>query len=299
MKPAPFDYYAPKSAAEAVALLADVSDDEPKVLAGGQSLVPAMNLRLARPTSIIDLNRADDLAGISCHGDEWRIGAMTRHASVEDSASLRAAMPLLPEVVAHIGYRQIRNRGTVGGSICHADPSGEWPLLARLLRAELDIRSSGGTRTASAEDFFEGFFTTALREDEILTTIRFTAPRTPWRWGFSEFARKIGDFAIAAVGAVLHLSDGVIAEAGLVAAGAGSTPTRLEAAEAVLVGAALEDQHASRRAASAAAEAVDPMEDIHASPGFKRRLVAVQVERALAQVRNRSRDDHRGEHGTA
>jgi carbon-monoxide dehydrogenase medium subunit len=219
---------------------------------------------------------------------------MTRHADVEDSAELRAALPLLPEVCSYIGYRPIRNRGTVGGSICHADPAAEWPLLARLLRADLDLRSAGGSRTVEADDFFDGVFTTVVAEDEILTTIRFAAPPDPWRWGFSEFARKAGDFAVVAVGALLRLDDGVIAEADLVAAGAGTTPTRLGEAEAVLVGTALDDEAAARRAGAAAAETVEPLEDVHASPEYRRHLVGVQVERALAQARNGSRQARSG-----
>jgi carbon-monoxide dehydrogenase medium subunit len=295
MKPATFEYHAPTSVDEAVGLLHDLRDEEPKLLAGGQSLVPTMNLRLARPTSIIDLNHTVGLSGVIREGDEWRIGAMTRHAAVEDSAPLRAEMPLLPEVVSHIGYRPIRNRGTVGGSICHADPAAEWPMLARLVRARLDVRSAGGNRTVSADDFFDGVFTTVLEEDELLTSIRFPAPPTPWQWGFSEFARKVGDFALAAVGVVLWLSDSSISDASIVVAGAGGTPTRLDVSEASLTGAAVDDVEAMRDAAEAAAQAVDPMDDVHANSAYKRRLVAVLVERALAQARNGS---HRGQRGT-
>jgi carbon-monoxide dehydrogenase medium subunit len=288
MKPATFEYYAPTSVDEAVGLLHDLRDEEPKLLAGGQSLVPTMNLRLARPASVIDINRTLGLSGIIREGDEWRIGAMTRHAEVEDSAQLRAEMPLLPEVVSHIGYRPIRNRGTVGGSICHADPAAEWPMLARLVRAGLDVRSAGGSRTVSADEFFDGVFTTVLGEDELLTSIRFLAPQTPWRWGFSEFARKVGDFALAAVGVVLWLSDGSISDASVVVAGAGAIPKRLDASEVALTGAALDDLEAMREAVEAAAQAVDPMDDVHATSAYKRRLVAVLVERALAQARNGS-----------
>jgi carbon-monoxide dehydrogenase medium subunit len=285
MKPAPFEYHAPASLAEALTLLAELDDDEPKVLAGGQSLVPAMNLRLARPTSLIDLNRITDLAGIERQDGEWRIGAMTRHAEVEDSAVLRSELPLLPEVVGHIGYRPIRNRGTVGGSLCHADPSAEWPLLARLLRAELDVRSASGARTIPADEFFEGVFTTTLREDEILTAIRFPAPAGTWRWGFSEFARKAGDFAVVTVGTLLHLTDGVVAAANVVAAGVGPTATRLDEAEAALTGAPATDSDARARAAAAAAEEVDPSDDVHGPGAFKRKVLATLVERTLAQNR--------------
>jgi carbon-monoxide dehydrogenase medium subunit len=298
MKPATFEYHAPASVDEAVALLHDLEDDEPKLLAGGQSLVPTMNLRLARPTSIIDLNGTVGLSGIRRQGDEWWIGSMTRHAAVEDSAAMRGGMPLVPEVVSHIGYRPIRNRGTVGGSICHADPAAEWPMLARLLRATLDVRSAAGGRTVSADEFFDGVFTTVLAEDELLTSIRFPEPEVPWRWGFSEFARRVGDFAIAAVGVLLRLSDGSISDASVVVAGAGATPTRLDDSEAALTGTTLDDGEAAREAAEAAARAVEPLDDVHATSSYKRRLVAVLVERALTQARNGSHDGQRGVDGT-
>jgi carbon-monoxide dehydrogenase medium subunit len=287
MKPAPFEYYAPTTVDEAVTLLRELGDEEPKLLAGGQSLVPAMNLRLARPTSIVDLNRTDGLTGIARDGDRWEIGAMTRHAAVEDSAELRAGVPVLAAAVAHIGYRPIRNRGTVGGSICHADPAAEWPLLVRLLRAEVCLRSAAGIRTVPADQLFEGVYTTTIRDDELLTSVRFAAPEPPWRWGFAELTRTAGDFAIAAVGALLRTSDGTISDASLVASGVGATPIRLGEAEAALAGAALDDTDAARRAAAAAADAVDPTDDVHASARYKRGLVAVMVERVLAQARQR------------
>ena len=232
MKPVRFEYLAPRTVDEAVELLASRGDGEPKVLAGGQSLVPTMNMRLARPTCLIDLNGIDDLRGISDHDGEWRIGAMTRHSTVEDSQALRGAMPLVHAAVAHIGYRQIRNRGTVGGSVCHADPAAEWPMLVRVLRADLDVVGPGGARTIAADDFFQGNFTSVLDDDEILTAVRFRVPPAPYGWGFSEFAKRRGDFAIAAVGGLLPVSAGAIINASLVAAGVGPTPVRLANAQA-------------------------------------------------------------------
>jgi len=285
VKPAPFEYHAPAHVDEAVALLHELRDQEPKVLAGGQSLVPAMNLRLARPTDVIDLNRTEGLAGIAAARDGWwRLGAMTRHATVEDSADLRQRLPLVPHVVGNIGYRQIRHRGTVGGSLCHADPSAEWPLLARLLRAEIDLRSVEGERTVAADDFFAGVFTTGVQEHEVLTGIRFAQPPAPWRWGFAEFARTAGDFAIVAVGAVLRLAEGVVADADVVAAGAGSTPVRLASAQSMLVGSSAGDSQAIARGARAAADEVEPFDDVHASAAFKRHLVSVLTRRALEQA---------------
>ena len=163
MKPATFDYHAPTTVDEALTLLQGADDADAKLLAGGQSLVPAMNLRMARPAVLIDLNRVAGLEGIRCDDGEWRIGAMTRHSTIEDSPELADQVPVLPAVVAQIGYRPIRNRGTIGGSLCHADPSAEWPLLARLLRMDIDLQSARGSRTVAADEFFEGVFTTRRR----------------------------------------------------------------------------------------------------------------------------------------
>src|SRR5262245_43478767 len=162
MKPATFDYHAPTRVDDALALLEGADDADAKLLAGGQSLVPAMNLRMARPAVLIDLNRVDGLEGIRDADGEWWIGAMTRHSSIEDSPELAARVPVLPAVVAQIGYRPMRNRGTVGGSLCHADPSAEWPLLARLLRMDIDLSSAHDSRTVAADGFFEGVFTTVI-----------------------------------------------------------------------------------------------------------------------------------------
>ena len=290
MKPVRFEYLAPRSVNEAVELLSARRDGEPKLLAGGQSLVPTMNMRLARPTCLVDLNGIEGLAGVTRDGDEWRIGAMTRHSTVEDSAELRAAAPVLPVVVAHIGYRQIRNRGTVGGSVCHADPAAEWPLLVRLLRADLEVVGPDGTRIIHADEFFDGNFTTTLADDEVLIAVRFRTPSVPWRWGFSEFAKRTGDFAIAAVGAILELSGDTVTEASLVAAGVGPTPVRLDGAEAVIIGSTLGDEQLDDLAAEAARNDVEPTGDIHGSDKFKRHLVGVQVARVLAQARHQAVD---------
>lgn len=295
MKPVRFEYLAPRSVNEAVDLLSARRDGDPKILAGGQSLVPTMNMRLARPDCLIDLNGVEGLAGITRDGDEWRIGAMTRHSTVEDSPELRAAMPLVPAVVAHIGYRQIRNRGTAGGSVCHADPAAEWPLLVRLLRADLDVVGPEGARTIAADEFFDGNFTTALADDEILVAVRFRTPPAPWRWGFSEFAKRTGDFAIAAVGAILQLADGPeghrVANASLVAAGVGPTPVRLAGAEAVITGGMLGDEQLDLLGAEAARNDVDPSGDIHGSAKFKQHLVGVQIARVLVQARQQGSGD--------
>jgi len=284
MKPPKFDYHAPGSLQEAIELLGGLSDLDPKVIAGGQSLVPLMNLRLARPGALIDLRHLDELRGIQREASSWTIGALTRHSEVEDSLDLREHLPVVPAVAAHIGYRPIRNRGTVGGSLCHADPAAEWPLLARLLDADLELVGPSGVRTVRAEDFFESFFVTAATEDEILRSVRIAPPPGAWRWGFTEFAHTAGDFAIVAVGAVVDLDDGRISRARLAAAGLGATPARLSAAEAELVGTDPKDPTAHRRAAQAALLGVEPSEDGGGSADYKRTLLEVQVRRALARA---------------
>jgi len=284
MKPASFDYRAPTTVDEALDLLRG-ADDDAKLLAGGQSLVPTMNLRLARPSLLIDLNRVEGLDGIDVDGTEWRIGAMTRHATVEDSPELAGRVPVLPTVVAHIGYRPIRNRGTVGGSLCHADPSAEWPLLALLLRMDIDLRSPRGSRTVPADAFFQGFFETVVAEDELLTSVRFRLPVPSWRWGFSEFARKVGDFAIAAAGVVLAVDGDVITGASVVVTGTGREPRRLDAVEAALVGAGLRDGDAARDVVASTTGSLDVVSDVHAPETYRRHLLGVQVQRALDQAR--------------
>jgi len=284
MKPPRFDYHAPGTVGEAVGLLGELAELDAKVIAGGPSLVPLMNLRLARPGALVDLRRIDELRGIERTADGWSLGALTSHAEVEDSAALRAGLPLAPAVAAHIGYRAIRNRGTVGGSLCHADPAAEWPLLARLLDARLDLVGPAGGRTVAAADFFESFFVTSAGEDEILRRVRITPPAQPWAWGFVEFAHTVGDFAVVAVGAVVELEDGVVARARLAAAGLAGTPVRLVAAEAELVGSDPGDAVAHGRAARAAMAEVDPSPDGSGSADYKRTLLEVHVRRALAQA---------------
>jgi carbon-monoxide dehydrogenase medium subunit len=293
MKPATFDYHAPTTIDEALTLLQGADDADAKLLAGGQSLVPAMNLRMARPAVLIDLNRVAGLEGIRYDDGEWRIGAMTRHSTIEDSLELAAQVPVLPAVVAQIGYRPIRNRGTIGGSLCHADPSAEWPLLARLLRMDIDLQSTRGSRTVAADEFFEGVFTTVVEPDELLTAVRFRLPTPAWRWGFTEFARKAGDFAVAAAGVLLTVGDATITNASVVVTGTGGEPLRLDAVEAALAGTALDDEAAVRDVIAETANGLDVVADLHAPEAYRRRLVGVQVERALAQARRPATEELR------
>jgi aerobic carbon-monoxide dehydrogenase medium subunit len=279
MKPARFDYHAPATLDEAVRLLAE-HGDEAKLLAGGQSLVPMMNLRLAQPSVVIDLNRVSEMAYLRPDGEgRIALGAMSRHHSVATSDLLRDRCPLLASAAARIGYPAIRYRGTLGGSLAHADPVAEMPCVALTLGAELVAIGPGGERVIPADDFFLTYFTTALEPDELLREIRFPAISPGEGWSFHESARKTGDFAIVAVAAQVRVGDGVIEQARLGIAGISDRPVRAADAEQALAGQPLEiplDEAADRAAAT-----VDSASDIHASADFRRRLVAVLTRRAL------------------
>ena len=289
MKPAPFEYHAPATIAEATTLLTELRADEPKVLAGGQSLVPLLNFRLARPGHLVDINRIPGLDAIEQSGMHLTVGALVRHADIEDSDRVDALMPLLRHVARHIGYRQIRYRGTLCGSLCHADPVAEWPMIVRLLDADLEAFGPGGTRTIRSDQFFEYTFTTNLADNEILTGVRLPTPHSPWGWGFSEFSRKVGDFAIAAAVSIVEVEDGQVRRARIALAGAGPTPIRAHQAESALTGSSLDDEHAIALAANAAAELSEPTSDIHGSEGFRRQLIRVQTSRAIEQAFERVR----------
>jgi carbon-monoxide dehydrogenase medium subunit len=284
VKPPRFDYYAPDSLGEAVALLERYSEAEVKLIAGGQSLVPLMNLRLARPEVLIDLRQVPDLGGIRHEAGEWTIGALVRHSEIEDSDELFAYLPVVRAVVHHIGYRPIRNRGTVGGSVCHADPAAEWPMLVRLLDAQLVITGSAGDRACPATDFFHGFMACAIRPDEVLRAVRFADIASPWRWGFEEFVRAAGDFAVSAVGVILEVDGTLVTAARVAAAGQGPTPMRLGGAEMALVGRPFDEAATHRLASDAAAAEVDPSSDGNGSADYKRRLLQAQLRRLLTRT---------------
>ena len=286
MKPAPFEYHAPASVEEAVAILHELeeADEEPKCLAGGQSLVPMMNLRLARPTHLVDLGAIGELRGIDVTSEGWRIGALTTHAALEDARETFDGLALLPHVASHIGYRAIRSRGTFGGALCHADPVAEWPMVARLLDAEMDVVGPSGERVVPASEFFMTVFTPTIAPDEVLRSIRILRPPDTSRWGFSEFARKVGDYAVVAAGVVLDIEEGVISRARVALSGVDSTPHRSEAAEQELHGGDVGSTEVHRRAAEAAAEAVAPQSDLHGTSDYRRQLVRAEITRALAQA---------------
>ena len=256
--------------------------DEAKLLAGGQSLVPMLNLRLARPSVVVDLAGVSGLAGMDRADGRLLLGPMTRQRAVETSAAVATACPLLAEAIRHIGHVQIRNRGTVGGSLAHADPAAELPAVAVALGAEMALRSARGERVVPAEEFFDGSFTTVLQPDELLAEVRLPVTEGR-RTAFVELARRTGDFAIVGVAAAVRFQPGSrrVTEAGMAALGVGPIPVRLHDAEAVVAGSDLDD--AALSAASAAAmAAVSPVTDVHADAGYRRRLVGVLVSRALS-----------------
>jgi carbon-monoxide dehydrogenase medium subunit len=280
MKPAAFSYHAPETIGEAVALLAEVAPDDGRVLAGGQSLVPTMAFRLARPAHLVDINGVEGLDRLYVDGDELSIGALVRHAAFDRPVVDGPLGPLLSQVARHIGHYPIRQRGTFCGSLAQADPASEWCLTAVTLDATMTAMSSRGSRTIRAQDFIEGIMTTALEDDELLTEARLPIPRAGTRFGFSEFNRVAGGFAVAMVLAAYRLEDGVITEARLGVGGVEERPRRLAVAEGALEG-RTPDAQAFRAAAEATAGAVDPMEDINTSADYRRDLLATLTLRAL------------------
>ena len=280
MKMPPFEYACPATLSEAVALLAS-RDGEAKAIAGGQSLVPMLAFRMAQPSLLVDLRKLTDLKGIRISGDGVRLGALVRWRDIQDDLRLMSAHPLLKAAIAHVAHYQIRNRGTVGGSIAHADPAAEMPGIAVTCDAEIAVAGKSGARNIKAVDFFLGALTTALKSDEIITEIRLPAWPAGRRFGFQEFARRRGDFAMAGA-AVFYDPDasGKATNAHVGVIGVGDRPRRLAAVEAVLNGRAV-DETTIAKAAEAASAAVDPQADIHASAAYRRALVGTMVERAL------------------
>jgi carbon-monoxide dehydrogenase medium subunit len=279
MKMPPFDYACPATLSEAVALLA--THDDAKVIAGGQSLVPMLAFRLAAPSLLVDLRKLAELRRIETSDAGIVLGAMVRWRDILSDARLRRAHPLLVAAVEHVAHYQIRNRGTVGGSIAHADPAAEMPGIALVCEAQIAVVGKAGQRVIPAAEFFQGLLTTALAAEDIITEVRLPAWPAQRRWGFQEFARRRGDFAMAAA-AVWYDQDaqGSARDAHVVAIGVGDRPQRLAAVEAVLNGRAI-DEAAMAEAEASAAAAVDPPEDIHASAAYRRALLGTMVERAL------------------
>ena len=283
MKPAPFRYHAPVTVEDAVSILADVAPDDGRVLAGGQSLVPTMAFRLARPAHLVDINRVVGLDRLAVDGEALIIGARVRHAAFHRPVTDGALGRLLAAVVRHIAHLPIRTRGTFCGSLAHADPASEWCLVAATLDARMTAQSAAGARTIAAAEFFEGIMTTALAPDELLAEVRLPVLAHGTRFGFDEFAWRAGDFAIAMVLATYRLVDGVMVEPRIGVGGAEETPRRLGEAERALDGRA-PDAAVFAAAADAAAAGVDPMTDANTSAQYRRDLVRTLTRRALERA---------------
>jgi carbon-monoxide dehydrogenase medium subunit len=280
MKPAPFVYHAPKTVEEAVAVLAEVAPRDGRVLAGGQSLVPAMALRLALPAHLVDINGISGLDRLAVEAGELSIGACVRHAAFHRPVSDGPLARLLSHVARHIAHYPIRTRGTFCGSLANADPASEWCLVAATLGAKMVARSARGTRTIAAADYFQGPMTTALAADELLVEARLPVLPSDTRFGFSEFNRRAGDFAIAMALVAYRLKGGVMDEPRVGVGGVEGRPRRIAEAEAALEGKRPAGD-AFRAAADAAARSVEPLDDVKYSAGYRRDLVRAMTRRAL------------------
>jgi carbon-monoxide dehydrogenase medium subunit len=282
MKPGPFDYHAPRSVAEAVELLAAHGDDA-RILAGGQSLVPAMNFRLARPAVLVDINRIAELDFCQANDGVLRIGALTRHVRFERTVVEAPLGTLLADVVRYVAHLPIRVRGTFAGSLAHADPAAEWCLVATTLDAQIRARGPDGERSIEAAAFFRSILTTSLRPDELITEVRLPLLGPAWRFGFAEFSRRLGDFALSMALAIVRLDGTRIAEARIGVGGAGDRPLRITEAEQALAG-AVPDREALDEAAAITAATVEPFEDLHASVAYRRDLIRAMTRRALERA---------------
>jgi aerobic carbon-monoxide dehydrogenase medium subunit len=285
MKPAPFQYIRPPSVDEALAALANHGDDA-KILAGGQSLVAMMNLRLVKPSALIDINRLADLDYIRLEDGALAIGALTRQSAVESSSVIAETCPLMSEAIRYVAHKPIRNRGTIGGNLAHADPTSELPAVAVALGATFTAHSQRGQRTIAASDFFLGPLTTALQHDELLVEVRFPAWASGQGWSFMEISPRAGDYALVAVAATLQVQNGVCQSARLVYSGLDDHATRATAAEQALAGQPA-NEASFRQAAEVAANHGDPASDFHASAEYRRDLVRVLTRRALLQALER------------
>jgi CO/xanthine dehydrogenase FAD-binding subunit len=284
MKPAAFAYCCPDSVDEAIALLA-ANAGTAKLMAGGQSLVPMLNFRVLRPALIVDISRLLELDYVRERADGVLvIGALSRHRVLETSSVVARLFPIVPAAMRHVAHLAIRNRGTIGGSLSHADPAAELPMLARLLDAAVVVRSVRGERSVSAADFFVGPLTTALAEDELLVRVEIPA-LSHNAWAFEEFARRPGDFAVAAAGVVLDIADGRVRTARVAMTGIGDTPVRCAAVETALLERSPSDDLIDT-VVPAACEALEPRDDVHASAEFRRHLAGVLMARTLRRARD-------------
>lgn len=281
MKPPPFKYARVETAEHAVALLSEHGDDA-KLLAGGQSLIPLMNMRLARPEVLIDIGRVSALNGVTSNGS-LRIGATTRQAEVMRNTEVMRYAPIIGAALRHVGHSGVRARGTFGGSAAHADPAAEIPAVLVALDAEISVRAGGEEHSIAAEEFFVSTFETSLEDTEMLTAISFPYPTTDAVWSFHEVARRHGDFALVGVAAIAELGDdGTVKRARVALSGVAETPVRVREAEEALVGRSLAG--AAEEAAAAAERQLDPPTDFHASEQYRRRVARALVARAINEM---------------
>ena len=277
MKPPKFRYHAPTSLDEALELLSAFGEDA-VVLSGGQSLIPMLNLRLARPAEIVDISRLGGLSSIGQEQTSVSVGALVTHRQMENDSDVARLLPMARAAAGFIGYRAIRNRGTVGGSVAHADPSAEWPAVLLALDGSVELRSKFGTRQVDGDEFFKTVFTTARRADEIVSAVRFGF-RFASSWGFSEFQRRTGDFAVVVAAVARASSPGQTGEVRVALSGVADRPMRCPEAERAL--AETGDPHA---AAEAARSAFEPAGDTHGSTGYRKQLIYAQVLRAAGDA---------------
>jgi CO/xanthine dehydrogenase FAD-binding subunit len=286
MKPAAFEYHRPESLEEAIEVLGRLGD-EGRILAGGQSLVPLMNFRLAQPEHVVDVNWLGELDYVRAEDGTVRVGALARQSAVERNAAVAAQVPLLREALGFVAHPPIRHRGTLVGSVAHADPAAELPSVALALDATVTVRGAGGDRQIAAKDFFLGPFETAIEPGELATEVAFATAAPGTGYGFVEFARRHGDFAIAGAGVTLALRDGKVADPRVVLCGVGPTPLRAEAAERALDGAAPGEETIAA-AAEAAVEGIEPPADMHGGTRYRIGVARAQVRRAIVKALDRA-----------
>lgn len=288
MKPPIFEYHAPESLGEALEQLAELGPQGAKVLAGGQSLMPMLSMRLARPSALIDVNRVPGLDDVRRENGTLAVGALTRHATAESSADVASACPLLACALPQIGHPSIRHRGTLGGSIAHADPGAELPAVATALGATMVVQGPRGRRDVTAEDFFANWFTTTLADDELLTELRFPAQRPDAGSAVLEVARRHGDFALVGVATTLAVAaDGTLADVRVVSFATGPTPRRLHGVEELLEG-RVQTPALLREASAQAEREVDPASDVHGSAAYRRAALGALVRRSVEHAAQES-----------
>lgn len=287
MIPAAFDYHSPHSLDEALSLLKQHAG-EAKILAGGQSLIPAMRFRLAMPAILIDINRLDDLRYVEERGDHLAIGAMTREHSIEDSSVVKSSYPLLHDTAIVIADPLVRNQATVGGNVAHADPANDHPATMLAYGATLVARGPNGERTIGIDDFFTGLFENALADDEILTEIRIPKPTPSSGGAYTKFERKVGDYAISAAAVQLRLDGGAVAEVRIGLTNVSAVPMRAKGAENELIGKSI-DEGVIEAAGRAAAKECDPSPDLRGGVEYKRDITRVMVKRSILQAMARAK----------